>query len=244
MTSDSSLLTVRHLDKSFAGVTAVSDVNLELRSGEILGLIGPNGSGKTTLINIMTGLLSKSGGTVVIDDVDVSSVPAFRVARAGLVRTFQTIRLFKELTCLENVEAGAVSVGVPRRRAERRARALLAEVGLAARAEDLAKNLPFGDQRRLEIARSLATAPKFLLLDEPAAGLNENETDALLGFLRPLPAAKGIGIGIVDHDMRLIMSLCDRIHVLNYGRTIAEGTPDAVRHDPEVIAAYLGSSVA
>lgn len=244
MTSDSSLLTVRHLDKSFAGVTAVSDVNLELRSGEILGLIGPNGSGKTTLINIMTGLLSKSGGTVVIDDVDVSSVPAFRVARAGLVRTFQTIRLFKELTCLENVEAGAVSVGVPRRRAERRARALLAEVGLAARAEDLAKNLPFGDQRRLEIARSLATAPKFLLLDEPAAGLNENETDALLGFLRPLPAAKGIGIGIVDHDMRLIMSLCDRIHVLSYGRTIAEGTPDAVRHDPEVIAAYLGSSVA
>lgn len=244
MTNDSSLLAVRGLEKHFFGLAAVAGVDLELRTGEILGLIGPNGSGKTTLINVITGLLPKTTGTVEIDGSDVSNLLAHRVARAGLARTFQTIRLFRELTCLENVESGAVGVGVPRRRAVRLARELLDEVGLTAHADQLASRLTFGDQRRLEIARALATGPKFLLLDEPAAGLNEEETDALLAFLKPMPTAKNIGILIVDHDMRLIMNLCDRIQVLSYGQTLAEGAPEEVRRNPAVIEAYLGSSAA
>ncbi|MDR1825049.1 MAG: ABC transporter ATP-binding protein [Bifidobacteriaceae bacterium] len=236
------VLTVQDLFKDFAGLRAVDNVSLQLRTGEILGLIGPNGSGKTTFINLITGLLPKSGGFVVIDQVDTTHFPAAKVARAGLARTFQTIRLFKELTCLENVEAGAVGMGVPRRQAEARAIGLLEEIGLADQAGKRAKSLTFAGQRRLEIARALAAHPKFLLLDEPAAGLNEEETAALLAFLKPLPAAKGIGILIVDHDMHLIMNLCDRIHVLNYGKTIAEGTPAEVRANPEVVGAYLGSA--
>ncbi|MDR0432180.1 MAG: ABC transporter ATP-binding protein [Bifidobacteriaceae bacterium] len=237
-------LTVAHLAKSFAGLKAVDDVSLTLTTGEILGLIGPNGSGKTTLINIVTGLLPASAGSVQIDGREVCGLPAHKVAHAGLARTFQTIRLFKELTCLQNVEVGAVGAGVPRRQAERLASQLLEEVGLGAHAGKLARSLTFGDQRRLEIGRALAASPKFLLLDEPAAGLNEAETNALLTFLAPLPAAKSIGILVVDHDMRLMMNLCDRLHVLNYGRTIADGSPEEVRADPAVIAAYLGSSAA
>ncbi|MDR1799903.1 MAG: ABC transporter ATP-binding protein, partial [Bifidobacteriaceae bacterium] len=239
-TRPGAVLTVRGLDKDFAGLRAVDGVSLELRTGEILGLIGPNGSGKTTFINVITGLLPKSGGTVMIDGTDTTDYPAAKVARAGLTRTFQTIRLFKELTCLENVEAGAVGVGVPRREAEVRASGLLEETGLADQAGKRAKSLTFAGQRRLEIARALAAHPKFLLLDEPAAGLNEEETAALLAFLKALPATKGIGILIVDHDMHLIMNLCDRIHVLNYGKTIAEGTPAEVRTNPDVVGAYLG----
>lgn len=235
-------LQVKDLSKSFAGLKAVDDVSLDLHTGEILGLIGPNGSGKTTLINIMTGLLAKSGGTVIIDGLDVSAYPAYRVARVGLARTYQTIRLFKNLSCAENVEVGAVGVGKSRRAATKLAHDLLEEVGLGGSDDLLANGLTFRDQRRLEIARALASQPKFLLLDEPAAGLNEEETDALLAFLKPLPKAKQFGILIVDHDMRLMMNLCDRLHVLNYGRTIAEGTPSEVRNNPEVIAAYLGSA--
>jgi branched-chain amino acid transport system ATP-binding protein len=235
-------LRIQGLSKSFAGLKAVDDVSLELYTGEILGLIGPNGSGKTTLINIMTGLLPKSGGTVMIDGLDVSSYPAHRVARAGLARTYQTIRLFKNLSCAENVEVGAVGVGKNRRVAGRLAHDLLEEVGLKGCDDLPASGLAFGDQRRLEIARALASQPKFLLLDEPAAGLNEEETDALLAFLKPLPKTKRFGILIVDHDMRLMMNLCDRLHVLNYGKTIAEGTPSEVRNNPEVITAYLGSA--
>jgi branched-chain amino acid transport system ATP-binding protein len=235
-------LRIQNLSKSFAGLKAVDDVSLELCTGEILGLIGPNGSGKTTLINIMTGLLPKSGGTVTIGGLDVSSYPSHRVARAGLARTYQTIRLFKNLSCVENVEVGAVGVGKNRRVAGRLAHALLEEVGLKGCDDLPASGLTFGDQRRLEIARALASQPKFLLLDEPAAGLNEEETDALLAFLKPLPMTKRFGILIVDHDMRLMMNLCDRLHVFNYGRTIAEGTPSEVRNNPEVITAYLGSA--
>ena len=241
MSELSKKLELKGLSKSFAGLRAVDDVSFELRSHEILGLIGPNGSGKTTLINLVTGLLPKTSGSVIIDGVDVSAYPAHKVTRAGLARTYQTIRLFKELTARENIEVGAVGVGLSRRKASAVADELLAEVGLEDESEKLAKSLTFSAQRRLEIARALASKPKFLLLDEPAAGLNEEETDALLDFLKPLPVAKDIGLLVVDHDMRLMMNLCDWLHVLNYGKTIAAGTPDEVRLNSQVIEAYLGS---
>ncbi len=191
---------------------------------------------------MVTGLLPSTGGQVIVDGVDTTKKPPHRVARAGLARTFQTIRLFKELTVLENVEVGAVSQGMSRRAAVHVARGLLDEFGLSEWGSRLAAEVPFGHQRKLEIARALAMQPKFLLLDEPAAGLNEEESDLLLDLLRGIPAAKHVGLLIVEHDMRLMMNLCARLHVLNYGRTIAEGTPAEVRSNPEVVTAYLGST--
>jgi branched-chain amino acid transport system ATP-binding protein len=237
-----SVLEIRHLAKSFAGLKAVNDVSFSLQTGEILGLIGPNGSGKTTLINVVTGLLKADGGSVVVDGVETTRMRPHMVARAGIARTFQTIRLFKELTVLENIEVGAVSQGMSRSTAVHVAHELLEEMGIAEWGDKLASELPFGHQRKLEIARALAMKPKFLLLDEPAAGLNESESDLLLDMLREIPARKRVGLLVVEHDMRLMMSLCARLHVLNYGKTIAEGTPAEVRADPDVVTAYLGSS--
>lgn len=237
-----STLALKSLSKSFAGLKALSDVSFTLRTGEILGLIGPNGSGKTTLINVVTGLLKPTSGVVTIDGVETTKLPPHRIARAGLARTFQTIRLFRELTVLENVEVGAVSQGMSRRQAVYVARDLLEEMGLSEWGDKLGGEVPFGHQRRLEIARALAMKPKFLLLDEPAAGLNEEESDELLEQLRGIPASKHVGLLVVEHDMRLMMNLCARLHVLNYGKTIAEGTPAEVRSNHEVVTAYLGST--
>ncbi|MDI6900536.1 MAG: ABC transporter ATP-binding protein [Anaerosomatales bacterium] len=236
------VLEVENVRKWFAGLKAVDDVSFTVRTGEILGLIGPNGSGKTTLINVVTGLLPATGGTVKVDGSVVSGKRAHRVAKAGIARTFQTIRLFHNLTVLENVEVGAVSMGLPRRKAVRVAERLLEELDLSAHADTLGDAIPFGHQRRLEIARALAGGPKFVFLDEPAAGLNEEESDALLALLREIPQRYGVGLVVVEHDMRLMMSLCPRLHVLNYGKTIAEGTPSEVRADHDVVTAYLGSS--
>jgi len=244
MDSTISTLSVLNLSKSFAGLTAVDQVNLQLQTGEVLGLIGPNGSGKTTFINIVTGLLAKDSGHVDIDGLDISALPAHKIARVGLVRTYQTIRLFKNLSCLENVEVGATGVGMSRRQASLLAMQMLDKLGLAAKADAGVQGLTFRDQRLLEIARALAAKPKFVLLDEPAAGLNEEESNRLLELLKPMPAEYGIGLLVVDHDMHLMMRLCDRLHVLNYGKTIAEGTPDEVRKNPEVIKAYLGGEAA
>jgi ABC-type branched-subunit amino acid transport system ATPase component len=221
---------------------ALNQVSLTLKQGEILGLIGPNGSGKTTLINIVTGLLKPSGGRIRVGNVEVTAWPAHKIADLGVARTFQTIKLFAGLTVLENVEVAAVSAGLSRRQAQQRAAATLAELGIERLAGLPAGALPYGEERRVEIARALARQPGFLLLDEPAAGLNEQESDTLLETLSTIPARYGCGILIVDHDMRLIMRLCNQLHVLNYGLTIGEGTPEQIRQNPAVIEAYLGST--
>ena len=236
-------LVTEGLTKDFVGLRALDCVSLKLERGEILGLIGPNGSGKTTLVNVVTGFLEPTAGRVWVDDVDVTGWKPHRIAHLGLARTFQTIKLFNNLTVLENVEVAAVAVnrGLPRSRARRLAYGVLKDLEAEHLADLPAGALPYGEERRVEIARALATNPGFLLLDEPAAGLTETESDNLLQTLASIPMKTGCGMLIIDHDMRLIMRLCDRLHVLNYGKTIGEGTPEEIHRNPDVIAAYLGS---
>lgn len=228
----------------FSGLRALDHVSLALSQGEILGLIGPNGSGKTTLVNAITGQVSLAGGRISLGDIDLTGRSPRAVALAGIARSFQIVRLFDNLTVAENVATAALSHGASRAEARRTASALLDEFGLSGRADDLAEALSYGDKRRVEIARSLAGDPLFLLLDEPAAGMNEAETAALLEILSRLPAARNLGLLIIDHDMGLIMRLCERLHVLAFGRTIAEGDRRSVRDDPAVIEAYLGQEAA
>ncbi|MDI6692704.1 MAG: ABC transporter ATP-binding protein [Anaerosomatales bacterium] len=239
--SQASTFEVRNLKKHFAGLKAVDGVSFSVRTGEILGLIGPNGSGKTTLVNVVTGLLPATEGSILLDGEDLTRRPAHDRARKGLARTFQTVRLFGQMTVLENVEAAVVSTGHRRRHAASQAMEVLADLGLADQAHRLAREIPFGHQRKLEIARALAMRPKFVFLDEPAAGLNEQESDELDDLLRRIPGQYSVGLVVIEHDMRLMMNLCPRLHVLNYGKTIAEGTPDEVRSNHEVVTAYLGS---
>ena len=248
------LLEARNIGKRFGGVQALKDVSLTIRRGEIYGLIGPNGAGKTTLFNVFTGLYPRDGGTVRFDGAPLSLGSPHGVAAAGIARTFQNIRLFGNMTAMENVMVGrhvrtraGVFGAILRTRAERaeeaairrRADELLHYVGIAHRAADLARHLSYGDQRRLEIARALATDPKLLALDEPAAGMNATETAALRGLIEGL-RADGLTVLLIEHDVKLVMGLCDRVAVLDYGEMIAEDVPDAVRANPKVIEAYLG----
>ena len=235
-------LVIENVTKAFQGLRALDAVSLTVAKGEILGLIGPNGSGKTTLINVVTGLFVPNEGRILAAGREITGLPSFKVARAGLARTFQTVRLFRNLTVRENVEVAALSVGKPREVARGLAEEAMESLGIAPWRDHLASTLPYGDERRVEVARALAMTPDFLLLDEPAAGLDEEESEQLLRILAPIPEARGLGMLIVDHDMRLIMRLCHRIHVLNYGRTIGEGSPEEVRGIPEVVEAYLGTS--
>jgi branched-chain amino acid transport system ATP-binding protein len=226
----------------FSGLRALNAVSLEARQGEILGLMGPNGSGKTTLINVMTGMLRPTAGRVLLSERDITGLPPHRIGRAGIARTFQLVRLFRDLTVLENVEAGAVASGASRWEARAIARELLDEMGGMAWADRFASELPYSHERLVEIARALATRPRFLVLDEPAAGMNEVESAGLLEKLAKLPQEKQLGMIIVDHDMHLMMRLCHRLHVLASGQTIGEGTPAEVRAMPAVVEAYLGAS--
>ena len=249
------LLRLDSLCKQFGGLSALAEVSLHIGKGEIYGLIGPNGAGKTTLFNIITGLYKASSGEFLFDGQSCRAAPSHLLAKAGIARTFQNIRLFANLTALENVMIGRhvrTRTGVlgalfrtraalaEERAIRERARELLAYVGIESPAQTLAKHLSYGEQRRLEIARALATEPLLLALDEPAAGMNASET-AKLGTLLQSIRASGITVFLIEHDVRLIMGLCDRVAVLDYGRKIAEGTPAEVRSNRAVIEAYLGA---
>jgi branched-chain amino acid transport system ATP-binding protein len=251
------LLEAHGLSKSFRGLQALVDYDLQIAPLTIHGVIGPNGAGKTTLFHLLSGFLRPTSGTIAFEGRDITGSAAFKVSRMGIGRTFQNIRLFGELSVLDNVKI-ALGRGSPRslfatlisspasRRREReldtRAMGLLELFGLASQCDQLARNLPYGDQRRLEIARAVGTHPKLLLLDEPSAGMNPIETQELLGLIRRLRDELDITIVLVAHDIPLVMNLCDRIQVLNYGRLIAEGDPAAVRSNQDVIAAYLGQA--
>ena len=229
------------VSKSFGGLVALDHVRLSVLSGEIVGLIGPNGSGKTTLLNVMSGVYPASSGQVLLDGEDISGLSMHKRARRGMARTFQQIRLFKDLTVLENVEMGAVLFckdGSPSVRSI--ASQAMTAAGVSVDLFRRASTLDYGSQRRLEIARALVLNPSFLLLDEPAAGMNEVESDELLQTMESIRATRAIGILVIDHDLRLIMRLCDRVVVLNQGGVICEGTPDQVQSDPRVTEAYLG----
>ncbi len=234
-------LAVRDVSKDFGGVHALRGVSLNVVPTEILGLIGPNGSGKTTLLNVVSGVYAPVSGSVVLGDVLLSGQPPHRIVASGVARTFQNIRLFGDLSALENVETGAV-VGQRRGGGEPRTTAwrLLEHYGLLAYAMSRTHSLPYGVQRRLEMARALATRPSYLLLDEPAAGMNEEESDGLLAAIRALRDESDVGVVVIDHDLRLITRLCDRVVVLNDGTKIADGSAREVTRDQAVIDAYLG----
>jgi branched-chain amino acid transport system ATP-binding protein len=230
------------VSRSFAGVQALRGVSMELRRGEVVGLIGPNGAGKSTLVNVLSGFDRPTEGSVELEGRDVTRWPAHRRGRGGLARTFQHAHTFGALTVRENVEVAALGVGLSPRRSAERASELLELLGLTRQADTPASALAHGDERRLGVARAVATGPRFVLLDEPAAGLPEAEVPAFADVVRSVRDDHGAGVLLIDHNMALIMSVCDRIHVLDQGRTLAEGTPVEIRANLDVAAAYLGES--
>ena len=236
------MLRASAVSRSFAGVHALRDVTLELRRGEILGLIGPNGAGKSTLVNVLSGFDRPSSGTVELEGRDITGWKPSRRGRAGLVRTFQHSHAFRALSVRENVEVAALGTGASSRRARAQAGELLASLGLETNADASAEALAQGDERRLGVARALATNPRFVLLDEPAAGLPEAEVPELAAAVRAVRDDRAAAVLLIDHNIGLIMDVCDRIHVLDQGRTLAEGTPADIRANLDVAAAYLGES--
>ncbi len=249
------MLEVKNLGISFGGLHAVDEFHVRIENGELYGLIGPNGAGKTTIFNLLTGVYKPNEGRIILDGVDITGRRTMDINRAGVARTFQNIRLFSQMSVLDNVKvglhnkytygsvAGIFRLGSYRAREkemDERAMDILKVFDLHNEADYLASNLPYGRQRKLEIARALATDPKLLLLDEPAAGMNPNETGELMETIRFVQSTFGITILLIEHDMKLVSGICQRLTVLNFGRVLAEGETSEVLHDPEVIKAYLG----
>ncbi len=249
------VLQVSELGIDFGGLSAVNGLNMEVYEGEIVGLIGPNGAGKTTVFNMLTKVYQPTRGTIFFDGEDTAKKTVVDMNHAGVARTFQNIRLFGGLSVIDNVKTGfhgkitysplSAVLRLPDYRAkereiEERSRELLEVFGLTEEADQLASNLPYGAQRRLEIARALATGPRLLLLDEPAAGMNPQETEELMAMIRLVRDRFHTSILLIEHDMKLVMGICERITVLNYGMMLAQGTPEEIQADPEVIKAYLG----
>lgn len=249
------LLKVQNLSKEFGGLRAVNGVNFHIQDKELIGLIGPNGAGKTTFFNLITGVYEPTEGQIVFSGQEIQGQKSYLTAQEGMSRTFQNIRLFANITVMENVKTACnfqMNYSVPEgmlrmgrfwseeAEIEQEALQLLKIFGLADKKDELARNLPYGEQRRLEIARALATKPKLLLLDEPAAGMNPQETKELTDLIRWIREEFQLTILLIEHDMSLVMKLCERIYVLDYGSIIAEGTPEAIRSNPKVIQAYLG----
>jgi branched-chain amino acid transport system ATP-binding protein len=230
------------VSRSFEGVRALQDVTLELHRHEVVGLVGPNGAGKSTLVNVLSGFDLPSSGTVELRGGEITRWSAHRRTRAGLARTFQHSRAFRSLSVRENVEVAALGVGVRAREARRRAQELLERLGLTSLADARAGSLPQGDERRLGVARALVTEPAFVLMDEPAAGLPEAEVPEFASVVRSVRDEHRAGVLLIDHNMALVMGVCDRIHVLDQGRTLAAGTPEEIRGDLDVAAAYLGET--
>jgi branched-chain amino acid transport system ATP-binding protein len=248
------MLTLSSVSRNFGGLQVLQDVNLEVPGGRIFGLIGPNGAGKTTVFNLITGLLPPTAGEIRFEGKSLVGMPPHRITQGGIARTFQNIRIFKEMTLLENVVVGMhanlaynsadllfglAAYRASEKRARERARELLSWVRLDGKADDIADNLSYGDQRKLELARALATDPKLLLLDEPVAGMNTGEKTELMREIVNIKA-RGYTIFMIEHDMRFVMGLCEQIAVLNFGRIIAQGNAEQIRNDPQVIEAYLG----
>ena len=256
------VLQVKNLSRHFGGLTAVANVSFDIQPGELIGLIGPNGAGKTTLFNLLTGVYEPSEGLIEMDvdgkPTQIGGLPPYKITDLGVARTFQNIRLFREMTVLENVKVamhrniryGVISaiLRLPKyyseeRWVEEKAGEYLKEVGLYAKRNELSVNLPYGEQRKLEIARALAIQPKILYLDEPAAGMNPQETADLTALIHRIRKKYGLTVILIEHDMSLVMKICERIFVLDYGKLIASGSPEEIRKNEFVIKAYLGEEI-